>query len=88
MPEIVGLIGYRGTGKTLVGQALARQLGWAFEDTDRVIQETAGCTIADLFAEVGETGFRDQESAAIAALAESFRGVLSLGGGAVLRHIN
>ena len=42
------LIGYRCTGKTTVGKALARRLGWPFVDTDRMIAATAGLLLYDM----------------------------------------
>ena len=83
------LIGYRGSGKTTVGRALADRLGWGFVDTDQQIEETAGRTIRDIFAESGETTFRDLETAAIEQVAGlAAASVISLGGGAVLRERN
>ena len=62
------LIGYRGTGKTTVGRLLADALGWAFVDADDVLEAAAGKTIAEIFADEGEAGFRDRESAVLAEL--------------------
>jgi shikimate kinase len=39
------LIGYRCTGKTTVGKALAQRVGWAFVDTDQAIVESVGTSI-------------------------------------------
>ncbi|HAJ60882.1 MAG TPA: shikimate kinase, partial [Cyanobacteria bacterium UBA8543] len=49
----VFLIGMMGAGKTTVGQLLAQQLGYAFVDTDVVIEKVAGKTINEIFAEDG-----------------------------------
>jgi len=77
------LIGYRGSGKTTVGMALADHLGLTFVDTDRQIEKQAGISIRDIFDREGEPGFRRREHDAIAACAKESGCVLSVGGGAV-----
>ena len=84
----VVLIGYRGTGKTTVGQLLADRLGNTFTDSDVEIERAAGKTIVEIFAEEGEPGFRDRETVALTRLLADSDGVLALGGGAVLREEN
>ena len=84
----VVLIGYRGSGKTTVGRLLADRLGYVFVDTDALVVEHAGKTIAAIFAEDGEAAFRDLEAAAIADAWARSGIVLSAGGGAVLRDDN
>lgn len=83
------LIGYRGCGKSGVGKLLSELLGRDLIDTDIAIETSQGKTIAEIFAEVGEEGFRDLESNQIAnldSLKES--AIISLGGGAILRPEN
>ena len=75
----VVLTGFMGTGKTTVGRLLARQLGYEFVDTDRVIEERHG-TIADLFRTIGEQGFRRIERDLASELAGRDRLVISTGG--------
>lgn len=82
------LTGYRGTGKSTVGQLLARQLGWPFVDTDPLIEQQAGMVIAEIFRRFGETHFRDLESRVIAGLDSAADAVISAGGGAILREEN
>jgi shikimate kinase len=82
------LIGYRGTGKTTVARLVAERLEWAWFDTDAEIEARAGKSIADIFADEGETVFRDWESQVVADLAGRERCVLALGGGAVMRPGN
>jgi shikimate kinase len=84
----VVLVGYRGTGKTTVGQILAEALKWPFIDTDPLIELRAHLSISDIFARLGEPAFRDLESAVIADLAETDPAVIAVGGGAVLRPQN
>ncbi len=59
------LMGYRGTGKTTVGQILAPRLKLALVDTDQEIQDTHRRTIREIFEEEGEDGFRAMETEAI-----------------------
>ena len=67
----VFLIGFMGAGKTSVGQALARKLGWSFRDLDRMIEAREQKTVAEIFAELGEAGFRAAESAALTELLQA-----------------
>lgn len=87
MPRLT-LIGYRGTGKSTVAAALARQLGCDWRDADAVLEEQVGNSIARLVHERGEPFFRDEESAVLARLLAEFDGVLATGGGVVLKSEN
>lgn len=80
------LTGYRGTGKSTVANSLAGKLGWESIDTDDLIESEAGQSIADIFAEEGEAGFRDREMILIRQVADRDRAVIALGGGAILRE--
>lgn len=84
----VVLIGYRGTGKTTVAQAVASRLGCDWIDSDAEIERHAGKSIAAIFETVGESGFRELESQQLAELTQRKRLVLAVGGGAVLRESN
>jgi shikimate kinase len=81
---VVTLIGYRGTGKTSVAPPLARRLGFAALDADTELERRTGRTIREIFAAVGEPGFRTEESTLLTELLGSDRLVLAAGGGAVL----
>ncbi|MDT0308776.1 shikimate kinase [Streptomyces sp. DSM 44917] len=83
-PAVV-LVGPPGAGKSTVGALLAERLGLAVRDTDADVERAAGKTIADLFLEEGEEYFRDLEAEAVRRALAAHEGVLSLGGGAVLR---
>ena len=75
------LIGYMGAGKTTVGKDLAAELGLRFYDLDWYIESRMRKTVAQLFAELGEEGFRRIERNMLHEVAE-FEGVLiSCGGG-------
>ena len=78
------LIGYRCTGKTTVGQTLAQRLEWTFVDTDRMIEEAAGTTIAHLVDDNGWPFFREKEHEALAAACERQDRVIATGGGIIL----
>ena len=78
------LIGYRCTGKTSVGKALARRLGWPFMDTDRMIVQTTGTSIARMVDENGWPFFREQERQVMETVSAVNRQVVATGGGIVL----
>jgi shikimate kinase len=78
------LIGFMGSGKTTVGQQLARLLGVEWIDSDNEIERRSGATIPEIFTRDGEAAFRTLEEGVVADLLASHAGVLSLGGGAVL----
>jgi len=85
----VVLVGLPGSGKSAVGRRLAHRHDAAFVDLDETIERAAGRTISDIFAGVGEAGFRDLERAAVASLGQadgepSIRRVIATGGGAVI----
>ncbi len=82
------LIGYRGSGKTTVARHLASRLWWHWLDADPHIEERAGRSIREIFADEGEAGFRQREAEAVAELSLYSQLVVALGGGAVLRDDN
>jgi shikimate kinase len=77
----LALIGFMGTGKSVVGQTVAAQLGFAFVDTDALIEAEAGRTIAGIFRDEGEPAFRMHEQAVVRELAARERLVIATGGG-------
>jgi len=87
-PERIILIGYRGTGKTTVGRILAAKLSWSFADCDDQIETTSGKSVAEIFADEGETAFRDRETVALRELCNREWLVIASGGGAVLSSTN
>ena len=87
--ENIVLTGMPGSGKSTVGQALSDALGRPFVDTDELIVAKAGKPIPQIFAEVGEAGFRDLESLVVKEVANAYAGyVIATGGGAILRAEN
>lgn len=84
----VVLVGPMGAGKSTIGRALAETLGIGFHDTDTLIEERSGASIAWIFDVEGENGFRDRETAVLRELAGARGAVIATGGGAVLREEN
>ena len=78
------LIGMPGAGKSTVGVLLAKTLGYAFLDTDLVIQEREGRLLQDLVDELGVEAFLDREAAAICSV-DCDRTVIATGGSVVCR---
>ena len=81
---LVVLVGAPGAGKSTVGRRVAERLVVPFADTDHLIEEAAGMSVSDIFVTAGEPEFRRLEEAAVAEALRTRRGVLALGGGAVL----
>ncbi len=86
--RLLFLIGARGTGKTTIARLLAERIGWAWCDADVLLEQRAGKTIRQVFADEGEAGFRDRESALLAELARGRDCIIATGGGIVLRPEN
>ena len=82
------LVGLPGSGKSTVGRQLARRLGLPFVDSDHAIEQRLGCSIREYFEREGEDRFRDVESEVLDDLSQRAGGVLSTGGGSVLRPVN
>jgi len=85
---LLALIGLPGSGKSTVGRQLSRRLGLPFFDSDHVIEQQLGCSIREFFDREGEDRFRDVEESVLDQLSTKQEGVLSTGGGAVLRPAN
>jgi len=84
-PVRVLLIGMMGSGKSSVGQALARRTGWTFHDNDSLVERATGRTARRLLAESGKAALRAAESAALAAgLALDRPAIVGVAGGALL----
>lgn len=80
-PARVYLTGFMAAGKTVVGAALARHLGFGFRDLDRWIEERAGKTVREIFASHGEEAFRDLEHEGLERTGDLHDVVVATGGG-------
>lgn len=81
----VSLIGMAGAGKTTVGARLARALGWAFVDSDHLIEATYGARLQDITDALGKEGFLDVEAGIVGAIRVN-RAVVATGGSVVYRE--
>mgnify|MGYP006277744495 CR=1 FL=1 len=87
-PSLIACVGLPGSGKSTVGRQLARRQGLRFVDSDHVIEHRLGCSIREYFEREGEVAFRDVEEEVLDELTQTTSGVLSTGGGSVLRPAN
>jgi len=76
------LIGFMGSGKTAMGKLLAKRHGLTFIDLDSYIENKFRKTVAQIFTENGETGFREIEKNCLCEVAEFEDVVIATGGGA------
>ena len=88
MKTSIALIGFMGTGKTVVGKALAEKLGKKFIELDALIERKAGKTIPEIFQQDGEIVFRELEIEAARGVSQNKNAVIACGGGVVLNQIN
>jgi len=79
-PRTLALIGFMGSGKTLVGALVAQRAGAVFHDLDLMIEDVAGMAISDIFATRSEAAFRAIESELLPQALEP-GSVVALGGG-------
>ena len=82
------LIGPMGSGKTSTGRMLAKEMGYAFADTDEEVTKRTGVSIAYIFDVEGEEGFRKRECLALKECLNDNNMILSTGGGIVLSKEN
>jgi len=82
------ITGFMGTGKSKVGLEVARRLGREFVDMDALIEQRVGLTIPEIFAQLGEEFFRQQERELCQELAQRRGLVIATGGGALIPEEN
>ncbi|MEG1501606.1 MAG: shikimate kinase, partial [Clostridiales bacterium] len=86
--ENIILIGMPGSGKTVIGRALAGLTGRKCWDIDEYISSSQGRSIEDIFAQKGESYFRHLEREAVSLLAKESGRIITTGGGVVLDRAN
>jgi len=84
MKSNIVLIGFMGSGKSLLGNILAGRLAREFVETDNLVTAQAGKDIPRIFREDGEAAFRQRETEVTRAAARRERLVIATGGGVVL----
>jgi len=83
------MVGARGCGKTTVGRALAQALGFQFNDTDLILLQSTGLSVAQIVEQEGWAGFRARESEILQRVAiTDGNQVVATGGGIVLSEAN
>jgi shikimate kinase len=86
--KLIYLLGFMGSGKTTVGELLARELGWRFIDLDAVIEAGQKATIKQIFEQAGEPFFRQLEQAVLTEVSKTEPAVIALGGGTFAQEPN
>ncbi|MGO8788041.1 MAG: shikimate kinase [Terriglobia bacterium] len=79
--KVIYLLGFMGSGKSTVGQLLAKALGWPLIDLDTIIEAGQGLSIREIFENSGEPFFRQVERAALSEASKAEPAVIALGGG-------
>ena len=88
MAENIFLIGFMGAGKSTIAKVLKEKLNVPLCEMDEMIAEQQKMAISDIFAQYGETHFRDLETQLVKDISEKDGVIVSCGGGAVLREEN
>ncbi len=81
--ESIFLTGFMASGKSSIGKLLAYNLELPFIDLDKYIENKEGAEISSIFTEMGERYFREKEWECLLEVTQQFKGVVSLGGGAL-----
>ncbi len=88
MEKNIVLVGFMGTGKSMVGMAVAKKMGRKFIDIDKEIVRNSKMSINEIFEKYGEDRFRVLESEAIEKISSGDNLVIATGGGALIREEN
>ena len=75
------LIGYMASGKSTIGRKIAKRTELPFFDTDKMVEEAEGATVADIITYAGEEYFREAERRALEQTADVENAIISTGGG-------
>ena len=82
------LIGMMGSGKSVTGPILSKELDYVFVDSDVVVEKSAKKSIYEIFQDDGEKQFRDLETQVLKEIAKHYSLVVATGGGVVTRSEN
>ena len=82
------LVGMMGCGKSFTGPILANQIDYRFVDTDSVIEELCGKSVAQIFEDDGEEDFRSIETQVLNSVGQRHSLVVATGGGVVTKTEN
>ncbi|MFQ5597713.1 MAG: shikimate kinase [Nitrospiria bacterium] len=88
MGKNIVLLGFMGTGKSIIGRRLAVELQYRFIDTDRLIEERCKKSIPEIFLDEGEPYFRKLESEVVSEVADLKNHVIATGGGVASNPTN
>lgn len=86
--ENIALIGFMAVGKSAIGRTLAKKLRRRFVDLDAVIEKSEGMKVRDIFAQKGESYFRQLEKRLLEEVLSRDGQVIATGGGAVMDDDN
>jgi shikimate dehydrogenase len=88
-PKNIALVGFMGSGKSLVGKMLAQKMGFSFKDLDEQLEKRVGRSIPGIFKIEGEAAFRSKEKKILKEELPRHKGVVyACGGGVVLDEEN
>lgn len=82
------IIGMPGSGKSSLGRRVANNMHLPYIDMDQRITQAMGCTTQEIFDRYGEQAFRNAETNTLIELTRAEPGIVSTGGGTVLREDN
>jgi XRE family transcriptional regulator, aerobic/anaerobic benzoate catabolism transcriptional regulator len=88
MPTRIALIGLRGAGKSTLGAALAKALGYVFIETSREIENLAGCDLAEIYNLYGEAGYRRYERQALKTICATKEPVVIATPGGIVSNVD
>jgi len=87
-PFNIVLIGFMGTGKSIIGRDLVKRLEMPCKDTDAMIVKRSGMEISEIFERHGEAYFRELESQVVKEVSQETNTIIFCGGGVVLNKEN
>jgi shikimate kinase len=82
------LIGFMGSGKTVVSKVLSKKLKMKIKDTDELIEKKTKLKIKEIFAKYGEEYFREIEKKVVSNVSKRKNIIISTGGGIVKNELN